>query len=388
MVCQALNPRKEAYLAVAHYFKTGAYVDSLLSSDALARQIAYGTIQRLLSLEFLAHQLAKRPQVKLKPKERALLYTTLYQAHFLQGHPLYATVNEMVELAKKECHASFARFLNALLRNYERAPPELPPPLDLSSMSLFYSYPPELIQLFLNRYSLEQVHEILKLGNQPSPLMARIRRGASPFGMNLSIPYLEAVAETDYYVQNATPVYLMEQLAAHTPAPKRILDLCAAPGGKLLLAHDLYPGAALYANDVSAKRLETLKQNMSKYKVAVTVSHCPGEEYSSDDLFDLVILDVPCSNSGVLGKRPEARWRLSQETLRELSQLQIKLVRHARTLLKPGGVIWYLTCSILPEENEEVFQREGGSSHAFLRLPTPEGGDGGFGGLIKSEHSC
>lgn len=389
----SLDARAEAYRAVLHYLKTNSYIDNSLSAvrDPLARQIAYGTVQRLLSLDHLARQLAKRTSLSLKPAEKALLYTALYQLAFLTGSPPYAIVNEMVKLAKKECHPIFARFLNALLRAYTTQPATLPKGTDVHSLSLFYSYPEILIEHLLKDYGLERTREILDLGNRSAATMARLRTASEGSHLVINAPFPvitihdpTAIAKsTDAYIQNVTPVLLMGRLASTIKQPRSILDLCAAPGGKLLLAHDLYPHAPLFANDSSEKRLERLRENLTKYQLQAHVTCMPAEEYSSADKFDLIILDVPCSNSGVLGKRPEARWRITEAFLKELELMQLRLIKRATALLAPHGVIWYLTCSVLKSENEQLIQRAcahfGLSAHQeTTQFPTADGWDGGY----------
>lgn len=386
------TPREAAYLAVFHYLKSGTYVDDTLASLAIAelaqaRHIAYGTIQRLLSLEALARQLTHRPSLSLKPKEKALLFTALYQAHFQQGSPLYAIANETLKLAKRLCHPTFVSFLNALLRAYAHHPPTLPPADSSQNLSIRYSYPRWFVEKLLSERGWETTLKVLELGNQPAPTMARQRGTQDPFAMvNVRDNLISTSASNQLYIQNVTPVRLIQQLVHSVQTPARILDLCAAPGGKLILAHDLFPNAALYANDVSEKRLELLRQNLSKYEISAQITCGLAQDYPTSAPFDLVILDVPCSNTGVLGKRPEARWRLSQSSLDALGVLQRQLTSAALRLLRPGGVLWYLTCSILKEENEGIVEQiDNGAcvGKPITQLPQLDGSDGGFGCAIR-----
>jgi 16S rRNA (cytosine967-C5)-methyltransferase len=191
-------------------------------------------------------------------------------------------------------------------------------------------------------------------------------------------------ASPNYYIQNITPISLVNALAKETSYPKSILDLCASPGGKLLAAHDIFPKAHLFANDVSDEKIERLKANFGKYGVEASFSTTLGQHFVSNSTFDLVILDVPCSNSGVLNKRAEARWRIDREALESLLKVQKELLKAASLLTAHHGSIWYMTCSLLKEENEEIvlqFCRE--SHYKIVKmlsfLPNEEGFDGGFG---------
>lgn len=397
-----ITAREAAYQAVLSYLKTNTYIDDTLATlsldtIALARQIAYGTVQRLLTLEFLARQLAQRTTLSLKPKEKALLYTALYQAHYLQGAPLYAITNETVALAKKHCHPTFVAFLNALLRAYGTQPPSLPKDNDPPYLSIRHSYPLPLVQELLQEYGLDTTQSILTLGNEPAPTMARVRTGPAPTEAILTAPFpvvavdqpTEVAASPNHYLQNVTPVYLMGQLAPTISSPDRILDLCAAPGGKLILAHDLYPSAALFANDVSSRRLKLLEENLTKYAIDASLTCSPADQFPAGDLYSLIILDVPCSNTGVLGKRPEARWRFSAQHLQELKESQMRLIAKAVQLLAPQGIIWYLTCSILRGENENLTDHACESLgltklHESKVLPNAHGWDGGYACALSS----
>jgi 16S rRNA (cytosine967-C5)-methyltransferase len=196
-------------------------------------------------------------------------------------------------------------------------------------------------------------------------------------------------ADQNLYIQNITPALLCMRLSEKmTEVPCRILDLCASPGGKLLMAHDLFPQAELYANDVSEDKMRKVRENLKKYDVTAHLTIGIGEKYPTSQRFDLIILDVPCSNTGVLNKRPEARFRLNREYLDPLKAAQLRLLKHARELISEKGFIWYMTCSILPEENEQIVdcacELYGLKMiSCCLQLPNREGYDGGYAALLQ-----
>lgn len=410
------NPREAAFLAMLASNRDESFIDESLevwrrnvSPPAvdfhLAQQLANGATQRSLSLDYIATQLADKKKLSLKPKERLLVRLALYQYYFLERIPLYAISNEMVALAKKHCHKLFANFLNAILQKLSTHPLDLPQGSTINDLSIRYSYPPFYVDKLLTDYGLERTKQILTSGNLPSPVMFRLRKGAAlpegtkiisttpcPMGIVTDIKVLPHLTQSsDLYIQNATPATLITEMChAFNGTPKRILDLCASPGGKLFAAHDFFPHATLYGNDVSEDKIKRLSENCSKYGVRALLSSGPGEFFTSTEYFDIIILDVPCSNSGVLNKRSEARWRLSQETLNKLKDLQLALLKHALTLLAPMGELWYLTCSILSDENEKLiseacqkFQLK--IKHQATLLPHTEGWDGGYGCIIKMD---
>ncbi|MEI8365729.1 MAG: hypothetical protein WCF65_04840 [Parachlamydiaceae bacterium] len=220
-----------------------------------------------------------------------------------------------------------------------------------------------------------------------------IKEAGLPIAVIQKASEMSAIAAMpEIYIQNATSVALIADLAERTAKPKRILDLCASPGGKLLATHDTFPEAELFANDLSEEKILRLSQNLTKYGVKAHLSCGPGENYTSDVRFDVIILDVPCSNSGVLNKRAEARWRLAPEMIEALHVKQRALIAHAQTLLAPGGVIWYITCSILKSENEAMIAEIASQTSPKLQvqfsrtiLPNTDGWDGGFAALFHYE---
>jgi 16S rRNA (cytosine967-C5)-methyltransferase len=396
--------REIAYLSLLDSLKNSRFISDTLDewqqqeqpSTAdfnLAQEIAYGSARMAKTLDYLATQLSSNKKLNLKLKEKALLRTALYQHFFLDRIPIYALASETLKIAQKYCHPVFGSFVNGILR---KLPCEIPLPAgdSVEALEIRYSYPPFFIQELIKAYGLPSTKEILAIGNKSGLTMARLRT-SQPFQMmviNESTQIDQIAKSPDYYIQNITPMTLMSVLKEHLSfIPGTILDLCASPGGKSILAHDFFPKADLYANDISEEKLKKLSENFKKYGIQAHLSCAKGEELITSDKFDLIILDVPCSNSGVLNRRPEARWRLSEQNLNELEHAQLRLLEKAVSLLAQDGQIWYLTCSILPQENERLIQK---ACHQFglksmttkAILPNQEGYDGGFAASLKSRH--
>lgn len=410
-----MSPREAAYLALLAALRQEGFISSFLerwqiketpspTDFALAQEISYGSARMALALDDIAVKLSKQGKLNLKIKEKALLRTAIYQCAFLSKIPLYAIVNETVQLAKKYCHRSFANYLNALLRKITPDVIALPGGDSPEEISIRHSFPLSFVNELIDDYGKAKAEDILTASNLPPKVMARLRPNFQLQKSNLPVfeiflntpemviipaSYLHAAANSSsLYIQNVTPVVLIAELAQRTTPPKNILDLCAAPGGKLLAAHDLFPEAILFGNDISQEKVLRLSQNFEKYGVHASFSCSLGEAYTSAEVFDLIILDVPCSNSGVLNKRPEARWRLNSVSLKELEEKQYNLIQHALTLLAKGGSIWYLTCSILKRENENLISRvcqefKLKCIYSKTILPDQNGWDGGFGCLLQ-----
>jgi len=421
-----IKAREAAYLAVLSSIREECYMIDFLEKWGhsnnpstidfnLAKEIAYGTMRMSLALDYFGQHFADKKKLNLKSKEKILLRTAIYQRAFMDRIPLYAIANETIDIAKRHCHNTFVGFLNALLRKMDQDLPLLPQGNSIQEMSIRYSYPPLFIEELIQNRGLATTEKILDAGNQPAPTVIRFRpQGGSDLsktdpegisGINLisKEPCLMGIindtslipkiaASSDYYIQNATPATLVTRLCQQLPSnPEFILDLCAAPGGKIIAVHDFFPKARLFANDSSQERLHLLASNCAKYQIPVTLSCSKGEEVHYIQRFDVIILDVPCSNSGVFNKRPEARWRLTSEALQKLEKIQLNLIQNAINLLSPGGVIWYMTCSILKKENEEIIEKAcqqynlhvGKEGFQETILPNSEGWDGGFACSLK-----
>jgi 16S rRNA (cytosine967-C5)-methyltransferase len=465
-----INAREAAFLAVLASLKEECFAKDFLEhwqsrshpSPAdfhLAHEIAYGTIRMALALDQLAIQLSSRKKLSLKVKEKALLRTALYQ-YFYMGKPIYAIANETLEIAKRHCHPIFQSFLNASLRRLPDLSLKNSCGESAAELVSYYSYPLFFVEQLLSDYGLEKTKQILEAGNKPPPLMFRLREPLSfpldcslihkdpPIAILNQMDQIQAVAKSPQcYIQNITPARLLWNFSRNIQsAPKKILDMCAAPGGKLLSLHDYFPSSQLFGNDINEKKLGKLKENCQKYGIQASLTCFKGEEYPSNGTFDLIVLDVPCSNTGVLNKRPEARWRLYQHQvenshfdsarqsqieasrsergsssrrgkgdekdqfgkavasqnrnfqldaginpsfLNQLEMTQKNLLTHAKQLLSPSGEIWYMTCSILKQENEQMaawVSKELGLKilHEELYLPNEMGWDGGYACRLAS----
>jgi 16S rRNA (cytosine967-C5)-methyltransferase len=341
---------------------------------ALAVELAYSTMRMKRLLDFYAMSLCKRSLPK-KKGEKWILRLFLYQVYCLSKIPLFAALSEMVELAKKYTHPSFAKFLNALGRKIDLEV-KLPLPPDLGCR---LSYPDFFVERIVASYGEKKAEKILDAQNKPIGLFARKR-----FRYPLEWQQLNSIIDSaDIYIQNKTQGTLIECLYEKFPPPVSILDLCAAPGGKAILLSELFCKACLYCNDSSRTRLKLLEENLRKYSIEATLSCLPGEKADFKRTFDLILIDSPCSSSGVLFKCPEARWKISSDEMERRQKIQLALIHNAKEHLAPRGKIWYSTCSILPEENEHMVELAASRfglkiDKTFLILPDGQEFEGGF----------
>ncbi len=367
---------------------------------ALAKEIFYGSLRLFFRLEYILKSFSKKnPSLTVK----IILIQAIYQHYYLTRVPSYAIVNETVNLAKNLGEKHSLGYINALLR---RLPKIFEFPCDLS-WNILFSFTQFFIDLLIQDYGKDQAKEILAILNEhPKDIVARERIGQTfldyeqlvherifrVYSIKKDVSLEKLSNNSQIYIQNPTQVVLMEELIQKIDpcSIKKILDLCSAPGGKTILLSEVLKDAQFFANDINEDKASILKENFQKYDILgrVKFSHFPAQEFPLNETFDLVICDVPCSNSGVLHKRAEARFRILPQNLKELHELQLSIVKRAFDLLKPEGQIWYLTCSILKKENEELLEKVCSLvplKITFVKtiLPNKKGWDGGFAAILK-----
>jgi 16S rRNA (cytosine967-C5)-methyltransferase len=374
----------------------------------LATQLVYGVLRRRDTLDALLQPLLERPRREVEPWLWNALRLGAYQLVLLTHIPPHAALNETVELATLRGRPKAKGFLNGVLRSLSRlltdqqvsepaadavpleeggyrrlAKPVLPDPAvaSLEYVAQACSLPLWLVRRWSERASFE---ELLRGGlwfARPAPLWLRVnplrttrddflallaehgveaRPGTHPQAVCLeehtAIRDLPGHRDGHFTVQDESA---MRVASAVAPRPGwQVLDLCSAPGGKTThLAELMHNAGRVVACDLDAERLRRVTEQAKRLDLGIIETH-PLDDRSSAALgietFDAVLVDVPCSNTGVLNRRPEARWRLRPESLRSLTELQKPLLRQAARLVKPAGVVVYSTCSLEPEENQEM----------------------------------
>jgi 16S rRNA (cytosine967-C5)-methyltransferase len=382
---------------------------SLTAPDRrLATHLAYGVLRRRGTLEALVRPLVARRPHQVEPWLWDALGLGAYQLAFLSHIPVHAAVHETVELAVLYGRPGARGFLNGVLRAVEAlltdrrtdapagdalpleqaqyrqlAQPVLPDPAThpVEYLACGFGLPDWLARRWLERYGAEECWRLGFWFAGPAPLTLRcnpLRTGRDVLLAALARAGLaaesgahpQAVRLRDHVPVRELPGYeegwftvqdesAMRVASALDPAPgSRVLDLCAAPGGKATHLAELMQGRGrVVACDVDERRLETVSLLARRLGLAI-VETCPLRPGPDEELppgpFDAVLADVPCSNTGVLGRRPEARWRLRPQDLGELVALQSRLLRLAAGAVRPGGALVYSTCSIEPEENGGV----------------------------------
>lgn len=356
---------------------------SLSSADrAFALELFYGVLRNLTLLDFWIRNL--RP-TRVEVDLRDVLRLGLYQL-FVIGTAEHAAVNETVGLVPKAQRA----IVNAILRSAVRERPTLRDQANAQPLEIRTSHPTFLIERWQKQFGAKATQTLCEWNNQPPLIYARINqlkidrqtfleryRDASPVANTSNFVELPspsaALAAGNCYVQDPSTAIACDLLA---PQPgEKILDACAAPGGKTsYLAEPMQNRGLILACDRDPDRLRLLDENLTR--LAVQIAKIVQQDWTTNSIvpeilsaapFDRILVDAPCSNTGVMRRRVDVRWRLKPTDFARMQVRQIEIVRAITPLLKKDGVIVYSTCSLEREENEEVV-RELADSMSILRL--------------------
>jgi 16S rRNA (cytosine967-C5)-methyltransferase len=359
--------RRVAYDVVLRVFERGAYADRAFRAEAasldardraLAQRLAYGTVQRVRTLDHAIETLGRRPVRRLDPPVRAALRLGAYQLVEAGGIPPHAAVDESVELVRAAGLERAVAFTNAVLRRLSRgidallaALPESTP----AEAALRYSYPDWIASLWWRELGPADAVALMAAQNEPPGVVVRLnprRPGAVAGTPDDDVPGALHVDRVDGGALERGEIWpqsVGSQLAALAVGARkgeRTLDLCAAPGGK---ATQL--AGRVVAVEKHAGRARELAANCERLGATnVEVVNADGLELPAElDGFDHALVDAPCSNLGVLAARPDARWRAKPDP-----ELQLALLRAAAARLRPGGTVVYSVCTLNAAENEDV----------------------------------
>ena len=352
------------------------------SDKAFIQALIFGTIRWFPRLKFILDQLLEKPLKKQDQDLVCLMACGLFQLIFLNT-PAYACVTESVEATRQLNKPWAAKLVNAVLRNYQRRAKHLEALVEHDEIA-YFAHPQWLIDRLKKHWPLHW-HAILCDNNQEAPLCLRInlrqttrenyimllsKAGiiATPLAhtqagvlLNNShpIPTLPGFEAGLFSVQDGASQMIATLL--NLKPGLRVLDACAAPGGKSGLILETEPGLSeLVALDRSKMRLKTLLDNLQRLQLKATIIQtdtCDTATWWDGRLFDRILLDAPCSATGIIRRHPDIKYHLKPDHLIDLNHRQLTLLESLWPLLKPEGLLLYTTCSILPEENVELTQK-------------------------------
>lgn len=383
-----------AYAVVRRVFEQGAYADRALAAEAVALDprdrafataLAYGAVQRQATLDHVAERLSSRPVERLDPPVLAAIRLGLYQLLYLGGVADYAAVDESVELAKRARPAA-AGLVNAILRRAARQGQAILDALDdddPGAAAVLHSVPDWLARMWWEELGADCARQLLRRINDPAESAIRINTlvaTAPEVAAALPVPSHPApglaeglVVDAGFDAQGSEPWKrgaLMPQsrgsmLVARALAPaagERVLDLCAAPGGKTthlaalledrgeVLAVERHPGRAAALERTCAR----MHANCVRVEVADAAHWSQGPDGRG---FDRVLIDPPCSGLGTLQSRPDLRWRATPQAIEQLAVIQSRILAAGAACLDPGGTLVYSVCTISRQEGHAVLER-------------------------------
>lgn len=350
-----MTPRRVALEVVRRVFEEGAYADRVFRAAAkglegrdraFAMQLAYGTVQRVRPLDHAIETLGRRPVRKLDPPVRAALRLGAYQLAYLDTVPVHAAVNETVELVREAGLERAVAFTNAVMRRLTAGLRELLAGLGERSAheaALRHSYPDWVAEAWWRELGPAEALGLMRAQNQPAETVVRTPEGPK---------VVDAVPPEWVEQGHVWPQSRGSQLAGEAVGGRpgeRVLDLCAAPGGKATQLAEA--GAEVLAVEKHPGRARELEENVRRLGARHLTVLCADALELPEDLrgFDRVLVDAPCSGLGVLNSRPDLRWRAEP-----LPELQAALLRTGLERARPGGTVTYSVCTIHQAENEDV----------------------------------
>ncbi|MBS5937693.1 16S rRNA (cytosine(967)-C(5))-methyltransferase RsmB [Clostridium sartagoforme] len=386
-----MNSRKLSRQIVQRVLEEGAYSNLVLSKElnrddidekdkGLITEIVYGTLRRKRTLDVLIGNFVKDIKL-LDSTVLNILRVAIYQMYFLDKIPEYAACNEAVEEAK-EISVEASKLVNGILRNFIRDEKEIVVPGNrIDELGYKFSFEPWMIRLFIKQYGEERTMKIMAGLNETPKVTVRVNESKGEYD-----EVFENLEEMGYKIEEgyACPeaikieggkgvesnelfkegLITVQDESAMLVAPlleinkgEKILDLCAAPGGKTTHIAELLDNTGeVLAFDLHENKLSLIEENAKRLGLTNIVCKTMDATKLNPDYIsygDKVLIDVPCSGLGIIRKKPEIKWNKTRQQLRDLVEIQRDIMENAWQYLKPGGILLYSTCTLNKEENEE-----------------------------------
>lgn len=410
-----------SHIALKQVLDKYQYLDK--KERAFITRVVNGTLERMIELDHIIHSFSKVKVNKMKPVIRMILRSGVYQIKYMDAVPDSAVCNESVKLAGKRGFTGLKGFVNGVLRNVSRNLARVEYPSREKDpegyLSIRYSLPAWLAAQWISEYGLEKAEEIGEgfFAERPlcvrcntsrisrEELAERLRREGVEVTPDEEVPCalwlqgydhvagLPEFREGLFYVQDLSSMRAV--LWADPKEGDQVLDVCAAPGGKAIHVAEMLRGTGMVeARDLTDYKIGLLEENIRRAGLANIQAvkwdaTLPDPE--KEEKMDIVLADLPCSGLGVLGKKPDLRYKMTPEKEEELARLQQKILSVAQAYVKPGGTLVYSTCTIHRAENEEN-TRWFLENHPKFRLrkerqlfPGADRGDGFYIAVMEKE---
>lgn len=348
-------------------------------------RVCEGTLENMILIDYIINQFSKVKVNKMKPVIRCILRSSVYEMKYMDSVPVSATCNEAVKLAQKKGFHNLKGFVNGVLRNISRnldnisMPDKEKDPLEWISVT--YSLPEWLAKKWLKQYELSQIEEMAQAFLEKSATSIRVNTEITTkeaLIKELEAEQITVVDNTElanafyiedydflagipafqagkFYVQDVSS--MLVSLWAEPKEGAQVLDVCAAPGGKSIHMAELLHGTGMVeARDLTEYKVALIEENIERCGMKNICARQADARVLEEDRIgtaDIVIADLPCSGLGVIGKKPDIKYKMTEEKCRELAGLQREILHTVQHYVKPGGTLMYSTCTINLEENEE-----------------------------------
>lgn len=388
------NPRELAVEALTRVFKNKAYsnieINNILKNSDMSNadkrlmtNIVYGVIQHKYVLEYQLEPYLKDKKLDLWLD--LLLQTAIYQLSYLDKIPEHAVLNESTEIAKQKANRGAGNLVNAVLRNFQRhGAREMSGKDSVYDLSKFYSVPRWLVQLFIDQQGLDKTKEILKSINQPSHVSIRVNTNKTTVkdlqktlqskGFDVKPSKISSVGlicesgnlvNTDEFRDG---LYTIQDESSMLVAPaldllpdSRVLDACAAPGGKTTHIASYIKDGEVTALDIHKHKTKLIRDNSQRMGYSDIISTGAIDARKAKDVlnttFDRILVDAPCSGLGLIRRKPELRYFRQEEDLMNLQRVQLQILDSMVDLLEVNGKLVFSTCTFDDEENEAVVKK-------------------------------
>ncbi len=359
------------------------YLDS--RDKSFIKRVTEGSVERQLELDYYLNHVSSVPVKKMKPLIRCLLRMSTYQILYMDAVPDSAVCNEACKLAGKRKFQNLKGFVNGVLRNISKKKETLPMPDEKENptefLSIKYSMPEWLVNMWLDEYGSEGTKKLLEGLLQIHPVSLRFSTKLSDKerkeyitliqeqGVSIRpseyLPYvylasnvegistLPGFAEGAFTVQDISSALAVE--AAGIDRNDFVMDICAAPGGKTILAAE--KAKKVLSRDVSESKVSLIEENLERMQasnVTTQIFDATIRDENCERQADVLIMDVPCSGLGVIGKKRDIKYHVSPEGIKSMIELQRTILQNSWQYVKPGGILLYSTCTIHRGENEEM----------------------------------
>lgn len=418
MLLQITRDGEYSHIVIKNVLDKYQYLDK--RERAFITRVVNGTLERMIEIDYIINLFSKVKVNKMKPLIRTILRSSVYQMKYMDSVPDSAICNEAVKLAGKRGFVNLKGFVNGVLRNISRNLDKINYPDEkdkVSYLSVKYSLPEWLVKQWLNVYDEETVKTIGSAFLEEKPLTVRFnerkikkedlvgilkKEGVTvgevpeiPCALYLSgydhLSALPSFCEGLYQVQDLSSMQVA--LWSGVKEGDQVLDVCAAPGGKSIHIAELLNGTGhVEARDLTEYKVDLLRDNIERSGLTNIEAVCQDATVYDPDKknsADIVIADLPCSGLGVLGKKPDLRYKMNEKTEADLVELQRKILSVVKDYVKPDGKLLYSTCTIHREENEgnvEWFLKEYPEFELVKdkqMIPGKDTGDGFYIAIIK-----